>query len=152
MHVQKSYAEAAAQLLLFKSFDVSQLDGFCLCLRDEGGLENLPSISFRVKRSAIGDDLPVEPYKRFCDLLLDVTTVLIRPDVCVDNNAQGLRAMLERATAPTGKEAHIYDCPLPVEQRFRYFMNYVREVRIWQNQEDALFIRLQVFNTSCFVG
>jgi hypothetical protein len=151
VHVQKSYAEAAAQLLLFKSFDVSQLDGFCLCLRDEGGRENLPSTSFRVKRTAKGDDLPEEPYMRFCNLLLEVTTVLIRPDVCVDKNARGLRATLGQATA-TGKEIHIYDCPLPVEQRFRYFMNYVRKVRIWQDKEDALFIRLQVtvFNKSRF--
>ncbi len=41
------------------------------------------------------------------------------------------------------KKAGPAECPLPVEQRTRYFMGCVRKVRLWQDGDNVLFRCLQ---------
>jgi hypothetical protein len=82
-----------------------------------------------------------------CDWLLELASSLIRPDVLGPTRT-------DCSTAAAGKvEATGTECPLPVEKRFHYFMRSVRKTRVWQDEEGALFRRLQAcFPEPCAAG
>ena len=160
VHVQKSNVEAAARLALYQDFDVKQLNAFCLCIEGERRVRQAPGDgSFAFRRSSGSVESAGEPYELFCDLILEVSTELIRPDVCKgggggggdaaqiprvgsgssrsDSSVLGVRRRSARA------EGEGDACPLPVEKRFRYFLSSVSRARVWQDDEHALFRRLQ---------
>ncbi len=108
-----------------------KFDAFCLCL--EGG-----SASTKAGAPAPGDAArPKDPYEHMCDWLLEIASSLIRPDVLRPRPDGPAAAAADKATAAD-------TCPLPVEKRFHYFMRMVRKARVWQDEDGALFRRLQV--------
>ena len=96
VHVQKSNVEAAARLALYQDFDVKQLNAFCLCIEGERRVRQAPgdgSFAFRRRGSVEGAG---EPYELFCDLILEVSTELIRPDVCKGGGGAAAAAQIPR--------------------------------------------------------
>ena len=158
VHLLRGQVEAGARLLLYRDFDANQFDAFCLCLegcRAERPAPAAPAASFRRNRTAAEDERA--PYDRLCDLVLALATPLVRPDVCgrapgEEKVGADLRRVWEMgrrrssAAAAGGRaegDGEDSDCPLPIERRFRYFMNNVRKARVWQD-DPTLFARLQV--------
>ncbi len=120
-------------LLKFDFLHGHKFDAFCLCL--EGGTTAATASD---ATAGTKDDALKEPYERMCDWLLEIASSLIRPD------ALGPPRIKSPADTAAGKAVATADiCPLPVEKRFHYFMRSVRKARVWQDEDGALFRRLQ---------
>ena len=126
--VQKGHAEAAARLALFQDFDVYQFDGFCLSFEGERGSSE--------SRMGSGEK---HQYELLGDWLLELSSALIRPEVCIGEGHGG-----ESGNKYPGVLSSVpVVCTLPIEKRFPYFIRHVCRARIWQDESGALFHRLQ---------
>ena len=168
VYLQRGHVEAAARVCLYQHFDVHQFDSFCLCLEGERGAPakyaSCNTLSFW-RKTVPNSTATVAPYQELGSILLGIAASLIRPDVCTEHkicsdslsssgvvtprkgpepNKDWLRRFSLRSTGSQIQLKSRDDCPLPVEMRSRYFTNYVRKVRMWQDDDHKLFRRLQV--------
>ena len=152
VHVQKGQIEAAARALLFQDFDLKQFDGFSLCLEGEQLVKQQAPQSVSESPHMDNHIEDIDPYQKLCHLVLQLAIVLIRPDVCEGDSKDSIIDLpdvndslckLPWQTRDQQLSSGFQTCPLPVERRFRYFMHSLRKVRIWQDDENALFRRLQ---------
>jgi hypothetical protein len=118
--IQKHHLEAAARLILLQDFDVNQFDCLCLCLDCQA-----PGAEADHSKPA---------YNAVCDLVLDVSKTLIKPDIQqragdgTEHAKGGLLGNISR---------------LKIEERFPFFLRKVCRVRVWTDNAGALFLRLQ---------
>mmetsp|Transcript_14218 Transcript_14218/g.30377 ORF Transcript_14218/g.30377 Transcript_14218/m.30377 type:complete len:1807 (+) Transcript_14218:1506-6926(+) len=133
--LQRGYLEAAARLDLLQDFDVHQLDAFCLCLEcgriplaHSSGAGSMNTTRPRNK----------SPYDKACDWILEVSTGLIKPGAPILNKTTSSK---RPSICLIGKDELL--SKLRVEERFPYFITKVCKLRIWSDNDGALFERLK---------
>ena len=123
--IQRSHAEAAAKMSQIQDFEIGHFDAFCESLEDKE-TDRIGHHFIRTYSLARTWSQPTKPpqYALLCEWILEVSTMLIKPDLD-KSNLSGPAAIMSAG------------------DRFSYFLHRVCRARIWHDNSQ-LFKDLQV--------